>query len=85
MGRTKRLVVVEQDVRTAGVGAEIIARATEALWGTLAAAPARVAAADTPVPFSPALEEAIMPTAAAVVQAAISQMDRGARGPGAQS
>ncbi len=79
VGRTRRLVVVEQDVKTAGVGAEIIARATDALWDTLAAPPSRVAAADTPVPFSPALEEAIMPTASAVVQAVLRQMDRGKR------
>jgi pyruvate/2-oxoglutarate/acetoin dehydrogenase E1 component len=77
VAKTRRLVMVEQDVRTGGVGAEIVARVTEALWDTLTAPPSRVAAADTPVPFSPSLEEAIMPTAAAVVQAAMKQMDRG--------
>jgi acetoin:2,6-dichlorophenolindophenol oxidoreductase subunit beta len=75
VARTRRLVVVEEDVRTAGAGAEIVARVTENLWDSLAAAPARVAAADTPVPFSPALEEAIVPTASAVVAAALRQMD----------
>jgi pyruvate dehydrogenase E1 component beta subunit len=79
IGRTRRLVIVEQDVRTAGVGAEIAARVTEELWDTLAAPPARVAAADTPVPFSPVLEEAIMPTAAAVVRAVTGMMDRRVR------
>jgi pyruvate/2-oxoglutarate/acetoin dehydrogenase E1 component len=79
IAKTRRLVMVEEDVRTCGVGAEVVARTTEALWGTLSAPPARVAAADTPVPFSPSLEEAIMPTAAAVVQAAMKQMDRGTR------
>ena len=76
VARTRRMVVVEQDVRTAGVGAEIAQRVVEQLWDLLAAPPARVAAADTPVPFSPALEEAIQPTAAAVVQAAMGLMER---------
>jgi pyruvate/2-oxoglutarate/acetoin dehydrogenase E1 component len=74
LAKTRRLVIVEEDVRTAGVGAEVVARATESLWETLSAPPVRVAAADTPVPFSPSLEEAIMPTAAAVVQAAMRLM-----------
>jgi pyruvate/2-oxoglutarate/acetoin dehydrogenase E1 component len=70
IARTRRLIVVEEDVRTAGAGAEIVARVTENLFDTLAAPPVRVAAADTPVPFSPALEEAIVPTAASVIRAA---------------
>lgn len=77
VARTHRMIVVEQDVRTAGVGAEISQRVVEQLWDQLAAAPARVAAADTPVPFSPVLEEAIQPTAAAVVQAVMGLMERG--------
>ena len=79
IARTKRLVVVEQDVRTGGVGAEINARVTEKLWDELAAPPSRIAAADTPVPFSPVLEEAIQPTAAAVVNEVTLMMDRGSR------
>ncbi len=74
VARTRRMIVVEQDVRTAGVGAEIAQRVVEQLWDQLAAPPARVAAADTPVPFSPTLEEAIQPTATAVVQAALRLM-----------
>lgn len=76
VARTGRMIVVEQDVRTGGVGAEIAQRVVEQLWDRLAAPPARVAAADTPVPFSPALEEAIQPTAAAVVQTALGLMRR---------
>lgn len=68
--KTGRVVVVEEDNRTAGMGAEILACITESCWADLQAPPARVAAADTPVPFSPPLEEAIAPTVAAVVEAA---------------
>lgn len=79
VAKTKRLVVVEQDTRTAGVGAEIATRVVEQLWDELAAPPARIAAADTPVPFSPPLEEAIQPTAAGVVRAVKEMLDRGRR------
>ncbi len=69
--KTKRVLVVEEDVRTAGAGAEILTRVGEELWGELAAPPTRIAAADTPVPFSPTLEEAIAPTAATVIATAL--------------
>lgn len=68
--RTKRALVVEEDVRTCGVGAEIIALLCEQVGGDLDRPPLRVAAADVPVPFSPVLEEAIAPTALKVVLAA---------------
>lgn len=70
VAKTRRVVIAEEDTRTAGVGAEVSARIVEALFCELAAAPARVAAADTPVPFSPVLEEAVAPTVSAVVAAA---------------
>lgn len=71
VAKTGRLIVVEEDSRTAGMGAEILARVTEHAWGALVAPPVRIAAADTPVPFSPPLEEAIAPTTAQVVDAAL--------------
>jgi pyruvate/2-oxoglutarate/acetoin dehydrogenase E1 component len=40
---------------------------TEELFGELLAAPMRISAADTPVPFSPVLEEAIAPTVVKIV------------------
>lgn len=71
VNKTGRVIIVEEDVRTCGAGAEVMARVTEHAWDTLLAAPARIAAADVPVPFSPPLEEAIGPTVKAVVDAAI--------------
>jgi pyruvate/2-oxoglutarate/acetoin dehydrogenase E1 component len=68
--KTGRVVIVEEDSKTAGMGAEIAARVTEAAWDDLAGPPLRIAAADTPVPFSPPLEEAIAPTTTGVVSAA---------------
>jgi pyruvate/2-oxoglutarate/acetoin dehydrogenase E1 component len=78
VARTRRVIVVEEDSRTAGFGAEVLARVGEELWGDLAGPPVRVAAADTPVPFSPPLEEAIAPTAAQVIGAAL-RLCEGAR------
>lgn len=68
--RTKRAMVIEEDVRTCGVGAEIIALLCEMADRELRRPPVRVAAADVPVPFSPVLEEAIAPTAMKAVEAA---------------
>jgi pyruvate dehydrogenase E1 component beta subunit len=68
--RTKRAMVVEEDARTCGVGAEIIARLCELVGDDLDCPPLRVAAEDVPVPFSPVLEEAIAPTVLKVVRTA---------------
>ncbi len=59
--RSGRLATVEEGGLTLGWGAEIIARAAEALGPRLLAS-ARLAARDLPVPASPPLEEAILPS-----------------------
>ena len=68
--RTSRLLVVHEDNLTGGFGAEIAALAAEQVFADLDAPIARVAAADTPVPFAPELEDAVLPTAARVVESA---------------
>jgi pyruvate/2-oxoglutarate/acetoin dehydrogenase E1 component len=73
--KTGRVIVIGEDVLTAGVTAEIAALVGERLYGDLVAAPIRIAAADTPVPFAPALEEAIAPSASRVVAAALRLCD----------
>lgn len=72
VAKTGRLITLSEDVRTAGVGAELNTLVSENLFGQLHAAPVRISAADTPVPFSPVLEEAISPTVAKVVAAALA-------------
>ncbi len=59
--RTHRLVVVHEDVLTAGFGAEVAAWAAEALWTDLEAPIRRVTAVDTHVAYEPTLEQAILP------------------------
>ena len=66
--RTRRAVVVHQAVQRFGVGAEIAAWLSQELWGTLAAPILRVGAEYTPVPYSPQLEAAHLPSVARIVE-----------------
>jgi pyruvate/2-oxoglutarate/acetoin dehydrogenase E1 component len=68
--RTGRLVVVEESPPRCSVAADIAASVTEAAFTSLRHAPLRVTAADTPVPFSPILEDAFLPDATRVATAA---------------
>jgi pyruvate dehydrogenase E1 component beta subunit len=67
--RTSRLVIASDDVKRGGIGAEISASVTETCFDYLDAPIARVACPDTPIPFSPQLEQQYMPNADRVVQA----------------
>jgi len=67
--RTHRLLTVEEGSRTLGWGAELAARAAET--GIPGLKVRRVAALDLPIANSKALEDAILPTQAAVTQAAL--------------
>lgn len=68
--RTSRLLVVHEDNLTGGFGGEIAALAAEHLFGDLDAPVTRIAAADTPVPYAGELEDAVLPSADRVVDAA---------------
>ena len=69
VARTNRAVVVHQAYRHAGFGAEIAATIAERAFDHLDAPVARVGSLDVPVPFSPPLEEYVLPTAARVADA----------------
>ncbi len=68
--KTNHAVVVSDDSRRGGVGAEIAALVGESAFDHLDAPVRRLAARDVPVPFSPVLEEYIIPHASDIVQAA---------------
>lgn len=68
--KTSRALVLHEATLTGGVGGEIAARIAEKAFDDLDAPVARIAAPDTPVPFSPTLEDAFLPNAALVAQRA---------------
>jgi 2-oxoisovalerate dehydrogenase E1 component beta subunit len=67
--KTSRLLVLHEDTRTAGFGAEVAATVAELAFEELDAPIRRLAAPDTPVPFSPPLEKAFIPQADDVIAA----------------
>jgi pyruvate/2-oxoglutarate/acetoin dehydrogenase E1 component len=68
--RTGRLIVAHEANRTAGWGAEVVARAAEHDFHYLDAPIVRVAAKDAPIPFSEVLERAVLPQTEEIVTAA---------------
>ena len=68
--KTNRLLVVHEDTRTGGIAGEIAAIVCEEAFGDLDAPIARVTALDTPVPYSPPLEERFLPQRNDIVAAA---------------
>ncbi|HWF38801.1 MAG TPA: alpha-ketoacid dehydrogenase subunit beta [Candidatus Acidoferrales bacterium] len=68
--KTNKLLVVHEDTRTGGIAGEIAALVCEGAFGDLDAPVSRVTALDTPVPYSPPLEEYFLPNAEKVAAAA---------------
>lgn len=68
--KTSKAIVLYEDTKTAGFGAEIGSRIAEELFEQLDAPVMRVASADVPIPFSPVLEREVLPQVADVVEAA---------------
>ncbi len=60
--KSGRLVVVEEDHKTGGYGAQIVSWAAESLFYTLDAPPLRIAGKDVPIPYNRRLELASIPT-----------------------
>ncbi|NQT89347.1 alpha-ketoacid dehydrogenase subunit beta [bacterium] len=69
VARTRRAVIVEEDTRRAGVGAEVAAVLADQGFDSLDSPVRRVAAADTPIPCCPVLEEAVLPSVAKIIDA----------------
>ena len=75
--RTHRAVIVDEGWRSGSISAEISARITEQAFFDLDAPVERVCSAEVPMPYAKHLEEAALPTVAAVVAAAQRTTGRG--------
>lgn len=67
--KTGRIVIVTEDCKTAGVSAEIAAVVAEEALDYLDAPIKRVAEPDTPIPFSPSLEQFVIPDEKSIMKA----------------
>jgi pyruvate/2-oxoglutarate/acetoin dehydrogenase E1 component len=74
--KTHRLLIVHEEVKFAGSGAEIAAMVAEKAFDYLDAPVVRVGAPFTPVPFSPALEQEFIPSEEKIIQAAKKMMGK---------
>lgn len=72
--KTHRVLIVHEAVRRSGFGAEIAARIGEELFDELDAPVKRLAGANVVIPFSPVLEDLVIPQAADIVQSALEVM-----------
>ena len=66
--RTGRLIVLQEAQYTGGLGHTVSSRILEEAFWNLENAPVVIGALDTPVPFSPPLEDHTIPTAELVVR-----------------
>jgi pyruvate dehydrogenase E1 component beta subunit len=67
--KTHRAVIVEEAVKTGAFGAQIAAWLAEELFDELDAPIQRVAARDVPMPFSPPMEDFVLPKVSDIVAA----------------
>jgi pyruvate/2-oxoglutarate/acetoin dehydrogenase E1 component len=68
--KTNRVMIVHEDTRTGGVAGEITARINEHAFEWLDGPILRVTAADVPLPYSPPLEDYVLPQTSDVVKVA---------------
>jgi pyruvate/2-oxoglutarate/acetoin dehydrogenase E1 component len=68
--KCNKVILLHEDTRTGGMAGELAALIAERAFGDLDGPIVRVTAPDTPVPFSPPLEEYFLPNAKKVAEAA---------------
>lgn len=74
--KTGRAVIVSEDCKTCGVGAEIASLIVEEVFDYLDAPVKRVSALDVPIPYSPVLERAAIPQEEDIIEAVCRVMGR---------
>ena len=68
--KTNKVILLHEDTRTAGMAGELAALIAEKAFEDLDGPIVRITAPDTPVPFSPPLEDYFLPNAQKVADAA---------------
>ncbi|MBZ5648327.1 MAG: alpha-ketoacid dehydrogenase subunit beta [Acidobacteriia bacterium] len=68
--KTNKVIILHEDTKTGGIAGEIEAIINEEAFDWLDAPIVRITSQDTPVPFSPPLEERFLPSAKDVVEKA---------------
>jgi pyruvate dehydrogenase E1 component beta subunit len=76
VSKTHRAVIIEEAEAPVGVGSEVMAIINESCFFELDAPPARVSAANVPIPYNRTLEKAALPDAAEVVRAVRAQFGK---------
>lgn len=72
--RTGRLVVVSEGARAGGFASEVVARIVDLAFDALRAAPVRVTAKDTPIPYAATLEREVLPQVEDVLAGIVAVM-----------
>ena len=67
--RTNNLVTVEEQAQVGGWGAEVVAQVTAEAFDDLDSPPRRVTLPDHPVPYSPPLEDSVLPSPESIAAA----------------
>jgi pyruvate dehydrogenase E1 component beta subunit len=78
VGRTGRLVVVQEAHRRGGFGGEVAAVVADRAFGELRAPVKRVAALDVPLPMAPNLERSVLPSVDSIAAAVRACVGAGA-------
>ena len=68
--KTSKVILLHEDIMSGGIGGEVAARIAEKAFEYLDGPVVRVTSPDTPVPFSPPLEEAFLPNVPKLVEKA---------------
>src|SRR5437588_5564321 len=68
--RTNRVIILHEDTKTGGIAGEVAASINDEAFDELDAPIVRITSLDTPVPFSPPLEQAFLPKVEDVVREA---------------
>jgi pyruvate dehydrogenase E1 component beta subunit len=76
VAKTRRALVVDEGWKSVGLAAEIMARIVEDAFYELDAPPRRLCSRDVPIPYAKHLEEAAIPQAAGIAQAAKELLGR---------